>query len=147
MSSKKFPELNSSSIAWFVRKFIMSRMRSIFALVLILILIFERNKIIFIIIEFVYYKFKIIVIFFFYWFFKTWFFLSIFFFLFILTRKRDLFWFEKKLDNQSENQMTAIITTTNEISEGLCHRIFMRWVIWINFSQISDDFQWWWWWW
>jgi hypothetical protein len=41
---------------------IMLRMRGIFAL----ILIFERNKIIFIIIEFVYYKFEIIVIFFFY---------------------------------------------------------------------------------
>jgi hypothetical protein len=40
---------------------IMSRMRGIFAF----ILIFERNKIIFII-EFVYYKFEIIVIFFFY---------------------------------------------------------------------------------
>ncbi len=65
---------------------------------------------------------------------------------FILTRKRDLFWSEKKIDNQSENQIIAIITTTNEISESLCHRIFMRWVIWINFSQISDDFQWWWWW-
>ncbi len=37
---------------------------------------------------------------------------------FILTRKRGLFWFEKKVDNQSENQITAIITTTNEISEG-----------------------------
>ncbi len=40
------------------------RMRGIFALILILIL--ERNKIIFIITEFVYYKFEIIVIFFFY---------------------------------------------------------------------------------
>jgi hypothetical protein len=65
---------------------------------------------------------------------------------FILTRKRDLFWFEKRVDNQSENQIIAIITATNEISGGLCHRIFMRWIIWINFSQISDDFQWWWWW-
>jgi hypothetical protein len=37
---------------------------------------------------------------------------------FILTRKRDLFWFEKRVDNQSEYQITAIITTTNEISEG-----------------------------
>jgi hypothetical protein len=116
------------------------RMRSIF--VFILIFIFERNKIIFIIIEIVYYKFEIIVIFFFYWFFKTWLFLSIFFFLFILTRKRGLFWFEKKLDNQSENQMTAIITITNEVNERLCHRIFMRWIIWINFNQINDDFQW-----
>ncbi len=64
----------------------------------------------------------------------------------ILTRKRDLFWSEKKIDNQSENQITAMITITNEVSEDLWHRIFMRWVIWINFSQISDDFQWWWWW-
>jgi hypothetical protein len=46
---------------------------------------------------------------------------------FILTRKRSLFWFEKRIDNQSENQITAIITTTNEISGGLCRRIFMRW--------------------
>jgi hypothetical protein len=61
----------------------------------------------------------------------------------ILTRKRDS---EKGIDNQSENQITAIITATNEISGGLCDRIFIRWVIWVNFSQISDDFQWWWWW-
>jgi hypothetical protein len=46
---------------------------------------------------------------------------------FILTRKRSLFWFEKKIDNQSENQIIAIITITNEISEDLCRRIFMRW--------------------
>jgi hypothetical protein len=65
---------------------------------------------------------------------------------FILTRKRSLFWFEKEVDNQSENQITAIITITNEISGDLWHRIFKRWVIWINFSQISDNFQWWWWW-
>jgi hypothetical protein len=65
---------------------------------------------------------------------------------FILTRKKDLFWFEKEIDNQSENQITAIITTTNEISKNLCNRIFIRWVIWVNISQISDDFQWWWWW-
>ncbi len=65
---------------------------------------------------------------------------------FILTRKRDLFWFEKRIDNQFENQITAIITTTNEISEDLCDRIFIRWVIWVNINQISDDFQWWWWW-
>jgi hypothetical protein len=64
----------------------------------------------------------------------------------ILIRKRSLFEFEKRLDNQSENQITAIIRITNEISEGLCHRIFMRWIMWINFSQINDDFQWWWWW-
>jgi hypothetical protein len=65
---------------------------------------------------------------------------------FILTRKKDLFWFEKKVDNQFKNQIIAIITITNEISEDLWHRIFMKWVIWINFNQISDDFQWWWWW-
>jgi hypothetical protein len=34
----------------------------------------------------------------------------------ILTRKRNLFWFEKKVDNQSENQITATITTTNDVS-------------------------------
>jgi hypothetical protein len=45
----------------------------------------------------------------------------------ILTRKRNLFWFEKKLENELENQITAIIRATNEISGGLCHRIFMRW--------------------
>ncbi len=56
------------------------------------------------------------------------------------------FTLEKRVDNPSENQITAIITATNEVSGGLCHRIFMRWVIWINFCQISDDFQWWWWW-
>jgi hypothetical protein len=39
---------------------------------------------------------------------------------FILTRKRNLFWFEKRIDNQSENQITAIITITNEINESLC---------------------------
>jgi hypothetical protein len=61
---------------------------------------------------------------------------------FILTRKRS---FEKRIDNQSKNQITAIITITNEISEDLCDRIFIKWVIWVNFSQISDDFQWWWW--
>jgi hypothetical protein len=61
----------------------------------------------------------------------------------ILTRKRSS---EKGIDNQSENQITAITTATNEVSEGLCDRIFIRWVIWVNFSQISDDFQWWWWW-
>jgi hypothetical protein len=33
---------------------------------------------------------------------------------------------KKRLDNQSENQTTAIITATNEVSEDLCHRIFMR---------------------
>jgi hypothetical protein len=37
---------------------------------------------------------------------------------FILTRKKDLFWFEKRIDNQSENQITAIITNTNKISEN-----------------------------
>jgi hypothetical protein len=36
----------------------------------------------------------------------------------ILTRKRDLFWSEKEVDNQSENQITAITTTTNEVSGG-----------------------------
>jgi hypothetical protein len=46
---------------------------------------------------------------------------------FILTRKRNLFWFEKRLENELENQITAIIRTTNEISEDLCRRIFMRW--------------------
>jgi hypothetical protein len=65
---------------------------------------------------------------------------------FMLTRKRDLFWFEKRINNQSENQITAIITIINEISEDLCDRIFIRWIIWININQISDDFQWWWWW-
>jgi hypothetical protein len=60
---------------------------------------------------------------------------------FILTRKKNLFWFEKKIDNQSENQITAIITTTNEISEDLCDRMFIRWIIWVNINQISDDFQ------
>jgi hypothetical protein len=36
---------------------------------------------------------------------------------------------EKGVDNQPENQITAITTATNEISGGLWHRIFMRWVI------------------
>jgi hypothetical protein len=39
------------------------------------------------------------------------------------------FTLEKRVDNPSENQITAIITATNEVSGGLCHRIFMRWVI------------------
>jgi hypothetical protein len=47
----------------------------------------------------------------------------------ILTRKRGLFWSEKGVDNQPENQITAITTATNEVSGGLWHRIFMRWVI------------------
>ncbi len=42
---------------------------------------------------------------------------------FILTRKRDS---EKGVDNQTENQITAITTTTNEVSGGLCDRIFIR---------------------
>jgi hypothetical protein len=42
---------------------------------------------------------------------------------FILTRKRG---FEKGVDNQSENQITAITTATNEVSGGLCDRIFIR---------------------
>ncbi len=42
---------------------------------------------------------------------------------FILTRKRDLFWSEKRIDNQSENQITAIITATNDVSEDNIYQI------------------------
>jgi hypothetical protein len=37
----------------------------------------------------------------------------------VLTRKEGC-------DNQLENQITAIITTTNNVSGGLCDRIFIR---------------------
>jgi hypothetical protein len=36
---------------------------------------------------------------------------------FILTRKKDLFEFEKKIDNQLEIQIIAIITITNDVNE------------------------------
>jgi hypothetical protein len=55
-----------------------------------------------------------------------------FFALFIAMKWRwwySWFWFEKKLENELENQITAIIRTTNEVSGDLYHRIFMRWVI------------------
>jgi hypothetical protein len=42
--------------------------------------------------------------------------------------KKKLVLIRKRLDNQLENQITAITMTTNEVSEGLCHRIFMRWL-------------------
>ncbi len=116
--------------------------------ILSLILIFERNKIIFII-EFVYCKFEIIVI--------SLICLMRAFSAFRAVSQKFLrvFHFDDGDDGDEihtdskkrlDNQTTAITTTTNEVSGGLCHRIFMRWVIWINFSQISDDFQWWWWW-
>jgi hypothetical protein len=78
----------------------MFRMFRILRTFIFLILIFERNKIFFII-EFIYYKFSvIIIIFFFYWFFKTWLFLSILFFLLDQSRFVDCLSFNFEIMNK-----------------------------------------------
>jgi hypothetical protein len=71
---------------------------------------------------------------------------------FILTRKRDLFWFEKGVDNQLENQISATITATNDVSEGNIYQMsYMnqfqsnkwRFSVMMMMINLIDDWFWW----
>ncbi len=70
----------------------------------------------------------------------------------ILIKKRDLFWFEKRVDNQLENQITAIITTANDVSENNIYQMsFMnqfqsnKWRFSVMMMMINLINDWFWW--
>jgi hypothetical protein len=71
---------------------------------------------------------------------------------FILTRKKNLFWFEKRIDNQLEIQITAIITITNDVSEDNIYQMnYMNqfqsneWWFSVMMMMINSINDWFWW--
>ncbi len=64
---------------------------------------------------------------------------------FILIWKRDLFWFEKRLQIKLKNLVNKTKQDCKWDNRVFELEILIRWVIQSNSYQISDDIQWWWW--
>jgi hypothetical protein len=56
---------------------------------------------------------------------------------------------KKRLRNEVQMSYKCDNRNCKWCNWGLCHQLIMKWVICVNFNQISENFQWWWWsdWW